>query len=223
MPDDLEVELKFLAETDAPLRALEGAQRLGSAHLGQPDTFDELDRYLDTGDGRLAAEGWACRLRLRHGEWLVSLKGARRAAARPDSVLHHRPELEGPASDQLDPAGWPASRARELLLAVAAGRPLAERLRLAQVRTEREVGVQGRPAGTLSLDRVTVLRDARQLGDLRAVELELHNADEALAEPLAEALRAIPGLVPDQLSKLEHALRMLESDPTASAVAEGEP
>ncbi|HEX6140510.1 MAG TPA: hypothetical protein VF013_08635, partial [Candidatus Limnocylindria bacterium] len=155
-------------------------------------------------------------------EWLVSLKGARRAVNGADSALHHRPELEGPATDQLDPAGWPASRARELLLAVAAGRPLAERLRLAQVRTERQVALEGRPAGTLSLDRVTFLRDARELGSLLAVELELRSADDEPARQLSAALATVPGLVPDRLTKLEHALRLLASEPTASAVVEGE-
>ena len=49
-----EVEAKFRAETADPLVELAARPRLGRAVLGTPRTVDEVDRYLDTADGRLA-------------------------------------------------------------------------------------------------------------------------------------------------------------------------
>ena len=65
--DPVETELKLSATGPAPLRRLAGSQRSATRHSGAPNTYLELDRYLDTDDGRLAAAKWACRLRSRSG------------------------------------------------------------------------------------------------------------------------------------------------------------
>lgn len=206
----IESELKLRADGDAPLAALATLATLGPARLGPPRTVDELDRYLDTEDLRLASQGWACRLRTREGASTVSLKGPAEHLA--GAALHVRPEVNGPADPGTDPARWPPSQARAQLLAMAAGGRLLERFTLAQERTEREVRWDGNRAGTLSLDRVRVLRRGRELGQLRLVELELEPAAEAAGldpGPLALALEAIAGLRLDPITKLEHALEMI--------------
>lgn len=208
----LEIELKFRASSRAPLDALRGAQTLGAATLGEPDIYDELDRYLDTADLRLAARRWACRLRSRRGTTIVSLKGpAQTAASSPsaDAALHRRPELEGPATADADAAAWPASTARDRLLELTEGEKLIERVSLAQRRTEREVILDGTPAATLSLDHVRVLHDGEQRGELWSVELEQHAGAHVDFEAMARALAAVDGLAPDPLTKLEHALRLI--------------
>jgi inorganic triphosphatase YgiF len=177
--------------------------------LGPSSTAAELDRYLDTADLRLSALRWACRLRTRDGRTVVSLKGpAEHAAGDP---VHRRPELEGPASESLDPLGWPPSDARERLLAMTRDGPLAELLRLEQERTERPVTLRGNEVGTLSLDRVRVLGGGTELGRLLVVELEFGPAVRAAPDTrqLASALGQLPGLAPDPLSKFERALAML--------------
>jgi inorganic triphosphatase YgiF len=210
MAASLESELKYRAETDATLHALASPPNLGPATLGPSHTVEETDRYLDTEGRHLARARWACRLRTREGRSFVSLKGPSQHAA--GAALHLRPELEGPADGSLDPATWPPSPARDLLLGLTGGAPLSERLRLAQRRTEREVLLAGRRVGLLSLDRARVLHAGREVGVLRVVELEL--APEALVGgldpvPLERALAAIPGLTPDPASKLERALALL--------------
>ncbi len=205
----IEAELKFRAADEGPLYSLAAAATLGPAELGAAHTVDEVDRYLDTADLRLAAASWACRLRSRDGRTLVSLKGPAEHLA--GATLHLRPELEGPATPEPDPAGWPPSAARGRLLEMTGEEPLVERLALAQQRIERDVDDRGERAGILSLDRVRVLRDGTEIGRLLMVELELDPA--ALAggfdpRPLAAALEAIRGLRPDPLTKLEHALKM---------------
>ena len=208
-----EVEAKFRAESSAPLDELASRATIGVAQLGAARTIDEVDRYLDTDDGRLEAAQWACRLRSREGATWISLKGP--ASGAVGGWHHRRPEVEGPATDAIDPDAWPRSRAAALLATLRAGRPLAERLRLDQRRTERAVTLgDGTAIGTLTLDRVRMrTRDARDLGELFIVELELDPASpqaEGELDALAAALDDVAGLVPDPRTKLEHALERLE-------------
>jgi inorganic triphosphatase YgiF len=212
MAASLEVELKLRAEDEAPLRRLATIERIGSYGLGPPHEVAELDRYLDTADGRLAAARWACRLRTRDGGVRVSLKGPAEHA--DGEAVHRRPELEGPASDTPDPSGWPASAARDRLLQLSGGQALSERLVLRQKRTERQV-TAGRRIGVLSLDRVTVLSGEVEQGSFLAVELELaaDAVDGSAADALLAELQAVDGLEPEPRTKLERALAMLPAPP----------
>lgn len=209
----VEVELKFAADGPAPLRALASVARLGAATLGPPHTFDEVDRYLDTPDGRLAAERWACRLRSREGRTRVSLKGPPESGS--GGQIHRRPEIEAPATESTDPASWPPSEARSFLDALRGNAPLVERLRLAQRRSERDVRVDGDELGTLTLDVVGVEAGGRPVGRFHVVELELRTSgtadDEAGLLGLGAALEAVDGLRPEPRTKLEHALSLLAS------------
>ena len=211
-----EVEARFRADGPEPLELLASAPHLGRARLGPARTVDETDRYLDTDDGRLAAVRWACRLRLREGTTRISLKGPPAGPA-ADGWHHRRPEVEGPATEEIALDAWPPSEARELLASLAGGRPLAERLRFDQQRTERSVELAGGPAlGTLTLDRVRLAAGATDLGRLYVVELELDPASgrgESELEALATSLAAVPGLAPEPLTKLEHAMQRLAGTP----------
>src|SRR5205823_1996850 len=113
-PGLLETELKLSSTSAAPLGRLASAQQLGPMHLGAAETFLEVDRYVDTSDGRLAAARWACRLRRRARRYLISLKGPAADSSGEHGgtlggALHRRPEIEGPAGAGLDPKGWPES------------------------------------------------------------------------------------------------------------------
>ena len=212
MPEThVEIELIYDAAPEA-LGRLAATDRLGAARLGTTVVNDETDVYLDTPDRRLAAAGWACRLRIRRVEGaprtLVSLKGPAEAS---DGALHRRPEIEGPATDDSDPAAWPASAARDLLDALRDGARLAPRVTLAQLRRERPVTREAIAIGTLSLDEVTVVHGGRAAGGFRRVELELlDGADEALLTELARDLASIPGLTAERANKLERALHLIE-------------
>lgn len=208
--DGIESELKFWAADEAPLRALAAAAALGPADLGPARGVDETDRYLDTGDLRLAAVRWACRIREREGRTIVSMKGPAEHGA--GESVHRRFELEGIAGPGLLAAAWPLSPARDLLIDLSGSAPLLERVTLAQHRIERSVARAGEPVGLLSLDRSRVLHRGVELGLLHVVELEFDV--EALAagldpRPLAAALAALPGLVHDPLTKLERALALV--------------
>ena len=202
----VEVEARFTAKGRAPLDRLAAVETLGPAVLGRAATVHEEDRYLDTPDGRLAAARWACRLRTRGGETRVSLKGPPEHPT--TGWLHRRPEVEGPATPALDPAAWPPSDARDLLVQLSGGGPLSERFRLVQQRTERGVAIDGRAVGGLTLDMVQVERRGTPVRTMHLVEVELGPLGDAARDldPLAEALLAEPGLVPEPRTKLELAL-----------------
>ena len=210
-----EVEARFRASSDAVLDELAGWTRLGMAQLADPTASDEVDRYLDSDDGRLAAARWACRLRSRGNGWRVSLKGPMSPVDRVDRPdwLHSRPELEGPATDAVDPMTWPPSPARDRLVELSRGATLAERLRLLQRRRERSVTVDGRRIATLSLDAVRIVAAGVERGTLRIAELELvPDASPELLPPLATVLAAVPGLEAEPRSKLERALERIGAD-----------
>ncbi|MDQ3690801.1 MAG: CYTH domain-containing protein [Chloroflexota bacterium] len=187
--------------------------RLGRAVLGTARTVDEVDRYLDTDAGHLTVARWACRLRSREGTTRISLKGP--PSSSDQDWRHSRPEVEGAATSTIDPDGWPPSPALDLLTRLSDGRPLVERVRLEQARTERSVALDdGTPIGTLTLDRVRMSSGETDLGDLYIVELELDPASDAgerELDDLAAELESTRGLVAEPLSKLEHALARLSS------------
>jgi len=214
-PDPVETEIKLFATSPAPLRMLAGLPWLGPLQLGTPETFLELDRYLDTDDARLAAVMWACRLRWRSGTYVISLKGPPVAAnGSLGGALHRRPEIEGPAFGFLDPDSWPPSPARGRLLELTGGQPLHERFALRQRRTRRSVSDGTTRVGTLSLDRVLVILRGEPAGGLSCVELELEprtdlpREDDA-ARLLADLL-AVGGLTIEPLTKLERAMALLD-------------
>ena len=207
-----EIEAKFRADGPDALDRLAAVRELGDAVLGSPRTVAEVDRYLDTADLRLASARWACRLRSRDGVVRVSLKGPAELGA-PADGLHRRPEIEGPATDSLEPSAWPASPARAHLATLSAGVTLVERFRLEQQRTERSVHTrEGAEVGVLTLDAVDVVDVMRgpAVARLHVVELELAaDGDEGALLGIATALGESEGLVPEPRTKLEHALELL--------------
>ncbi|MDQ2673702.1 MAG: CYTH domain-containing protein [Chloroflexota bacterium] len=206
----IEVEARFRVTDASAVTRLSSIDRLGPAELGPPAAFEQTDEYLDTADGLLAAARWACRLRQRDGVAIVSLKGPPEPDT--DGWLHRRPELEGPATSDPDPAGWPASDARALLDTLRGGHPLAVQVTLRQHRTERSVTVEGVRTGVLSLDHVVVASPDAPVGAFGIVELELAGQAGAPHLPaLAAALGSIGGLVAEPRSKLEAALELLGS------------
>ena len=208
----IEVEARFRVADPGALERIAALTRLGAADLGPPSDVEEIDEYLDTDDGALAAARWACRLRRRGGTVIVSLKGPPDADS--GGWLHRRPEVEGPATVDPQPERWPPSETRELLDWLRGGQPLVVRLTLRQHRTEREVTADARRLGVLSVDEVTVVAGGRAVGRFGIVELELAADGEARGEALAEMaaeLAALDGLVAEPRSKLERALELIGS------------
>ena len=185
-----EVEAKFRAETAGPL----GRARFASASWarGARARLAPSTRSIATWTPPTA--GWrphAGRAAFARGRARRGSRSRARRSGRSSGWRHRRPEVEGPATDVVDPDGWPASPALELLeRRCAAGQPLVERLRLYQARTERAVTLaDGTSLGTLTLDRVRMTANGTDLGRLFVVELELDAVVRGRRRPSSMAWR----------------------------------
>ncbi|MCU0505400.1 MAG: CHAD domain-containing protein [Chloroflexi bacterium] len=198
----LEVELKYRITGPLELETVLGyAEDAGLHAEGEAVEVRVRDRYIDTPDGRLAAAAVAARLRHRADGVVVTVKtpGSRHGA------VVRRTELESPATGSLAPSEWPASPARDVVAAHAAGEPLVEIVTLDQVRTAVDLVTDGAQV-SLTLDDVTVVAEGRVVDRFAELEAELASGDEAALHRLAERLAREPALAHDAGTKLERAM-----------------
>jgi CHAD domain-containing protein len=208
-----ELELKYDITDRARLQPLLDAPEIAGLAGGEWRTALVEDRYVDTQGGAVRAHGYAVRLRARGSRTVLGLK----SLTASDGALHRRGELEAPAAGGLDPAGWPASEARGLLLELTDGEPLVELFLVRQRRRVRVIRAAD-CAVELSADEVEVLRDGQLLTSFPVLEAELRDGDEATLGRLSAAIEATGGVRPSRRSKFEVALDLVLG---AQATADG--
>lgn len=207
----IEVELKFEVLDAPPLRHLfepdadpSPAILAGFRSISLTSRRELLDLYLDTATGRLRAAGLAARIRSEGGRHRLTVK----SAAEPVSgAIHRRLEVEGSARPTPDPATWPPSAARDIVVAAIRGAALRV---VACVRQRRQTRLVRRGATTveLSLDELEALagpRDERALDRRVELEAELVKGELEDLEALAAALAVSGDLAPAAGSKLDWA------------------
>ena len=206
-PDPVEVEVKLSVSRPRRIARLIREfdhERLGAFRAeGEAHMVVHTDRYFDTAEpgGRLLERMMRARLR-RHGR-TVTL-AVKRSGVEAAGITT-RAELEGRATDSLDPQRWPATDARAVLLEAIGDQPLVEIARLRQRRLTRLVRGHGATI-ELSLDRVDALVDGRVAARRHELEAELKSGDPAALSRLLEALSRIEGLAPAAGSKLTFGL-----------------
>ena len=203
-PRPVEVELKYrMSDIATGERLLAADELAGLTALGPVERVRQEDRYLDTADGAVAAAGYAGRIRASNGGAVITLKGLDRLD--DGGALHRREELEGPAEPADAIGGWPASAARDALMAIIGDRALGVVVSLRQDRQRRLYG-QGGSVVEVSVDDVEVVVGDEVIERFAELELELCDGDEAALEPLVERLAENEELVEVDGSKLERAL-----------------
>jgi CHAD domain-containing protein len=206
----LEIEAKFSVPDRPTFQRLLEAQSLGGLTLGEGSVAQLQDRYLDTAEGALRAQGYACRLRQEDGRTLGSLKGLGQAAG----AVHRREELEVELPRPLQPAEWPPGPARELALHLSGARPLLPLLVISQTRHSRPILAPDSSLATLTLDDVRVFHNEGLLASFLEVEAELlPGQDEEELERLAAAIQEDWALAPQPRSKFERAMLLLQALP----------
>lgn len=202
---EVEVEVKLAVVDPEAIRDLiqtgDSARLAGFEAAGPIRETQLVDRYVDTAGGTLADIGARARVRTGDGPARLALK--RRGIE--DGAVTSRREVEGPATEALDPAGWPASAARSELLELASGEPLVEIARLRQHRTARDVA-RGGTRVELSLDALDALDGDQVVASRWELEAELKAGDVAPLHELAAALQRNPATGPPTGSKLGFAV-----------------
>lgn len=205
----VEIELKYSVADRAIGEGLVNGDALGTfSTRGPSHSAQHEDRYLDTADGALARAGFVARLRSTAAGTMVSVK----STASSDGALHRRDEIEGPATRAAQPADWPSSAARSLILELCGDAPLVELVTVRQLRRRRDlVAPGGQAAVELSLDEVDVINRGRVVDRFVELELELTRGSEADLIPLQALLDQLAGLQPSTTSKFERALAALQA------------
>lgn len=217
----VEVELKYLVRDPLAGPRLLTAARVGPFQgeaAARPNQIE--DRYVDGPDGALARAGFAARLRRSHAGIVLTLKStASSATPGVSEALHRREELEGPAGPALDPASWPPSAARSVVLELCGDAPVVELVTIRQVRRTRTLRA-GETVAELSLDEVEVVGGGRLVERFDELEVELRAGPEGPLRKLSGILDGDPGLEPSRRSKLERALEAIGRAPGGSEPAD---
>lgn len=207
-----ELELKYTASDLPALEAfLDESFPAGADDEGWRE-YRTVDRVFDTVDKALLRAGYGARLRRTGGRTTLGLKSDVDVTA----GLHHRRELEAPATPSLDPADWPPSEPRRIVQSLAGGRRLYERFVLRQQRRERPWRAEG-GACLFSLDRVSVCHGRTQLGRLRGLEVELREGEPKFLQRIDRKVLASGLVAHEPHSKMAQAAELVEAAAPLSA------
>lgn len=146
----MEIEAKYTTPDPAQFAKLLKADALGNYSLKPIEEQHLTDHYLDTPNRDIWQGGYACRMREKSGEWLLTVKGRGDA----EGAIHQREEYEMKVQPDMIPQQWPDDPARELMLSLTRSQPLVELCVIRQHRTLRMVCQGQRHVGELSLDIV---------------------------------------------------------------------
>lgn len=196
----MEIEAKYTA-SEAQFADLLETYALGEYGLKDVGEQILIDHYMDTPQHNIKKGGYACRIREKSGEWLLSVKGL----GGVEGSIHRREEYEMEIQQGTSPDQWPNGAARDLVISLINSRPLIELCVIRQRRVKRTVYQGQRHVGEMSLDVVN-MGATHQLERVYEVEIELEQ-DGTLEDlhALDEILQAY-GLRPEPLSKFERAM-----------------
>jgi len=203
--DPHEIEAKFSAPDASSLSRLLDLDRLDEFRLSAAKEVQVTDRYFDTPEGSLRAQGFVCRVR----EFPNGAELALKSRGEFDDGVHRRLEIESALPKGLEPSEWPKSNTRkriEELVDLKRLRPIAT---LQQNRKTRKLRKGRTVSAELSLDEVTPIG---KNGPGKMYEVEIELSKKGLERDLEKlsAVLAPMGLKPQKTSKLE---RFLESAP----------
>ena len=188
----------YVARQPGPFSALLQARELGGFTLQALPPRRVNDRYEDTDDGALLAQGLTLRLREQEGEWSATLRPIRRGLAGPTAEAAFGVAWTPPEGQLPLPPGELAEAVRRIV----GTDPVAPLIRLRQYRTPRLAYDGDRLVALLSFDVVVYEVPGSHIVS-NELEVELaRSGTEADLERLSPVLQR-NGLEPVGLSKLE--------------------
>jgi len=191
----------YVARQPGPFSALLQARELGGFQLQALPPRRVNDRYEDTDDGALLAQGLTLRLREQEGEWTGTLRPIRRGVAGPVAEAAYGVAWTPPDGQLPLPPGELAEAVRRIV----GTDPVAPLIRLRQYRTPRLAYDGTRLAALLSFDVVVYeVPGAHVVSNELEVELA-QSGTQADLRRLSPVLQR-NGLEPVRLTKLERGI-----------------
>ncbi len=206
----MEIEAKFRIPNEETFQRLWEATSLAGFSLGAGTVAQLHDRYLDTANRVVRAQGFACRLRRQGDRYLATLK----SLGTSSDAVHRRAEYEVTLKGPLLPSDWPPGDTRDLALRLCGSEPLTALFEIEQVRHSRPLHEEARAVAELNLDRVGVGREGIVVATYLELEVEL--LPEGREQDLRKVARELEkgwGLAPESHSKFERALALFDTEP----------
>lgn len=200
----MEIESKYTA-SEKQFSALLKVCALGEYSLENIEEQILSDHYMDTRQRHIDKSGYACRIRKKSGQWLLTLKGL----GGVEGPIHQREEYEVEIQQDTTPEQWPDSPARDLALSLAGSHPLVELCIIRQRRIKKAVYQGQRRVGEMSLDEVDI-ESAGQPERIYEVEIELQQDGTLIDLRALDEILQRRQLRPESRSKFERAMAQLE-------------
>lgn len=204
----MEIEAKFRVDNVHAMNNLLSLDHIGTYTL-QPHAHStqQYNTYYDTHDKRLQAAYYGLRIRNVEGQSIVTLKGPNQAK----DGLHQRPEWEIEANEPV-PTSWSASDLRDHVIALIGDAPLVP---IVAIETTRHLIAVYRDNDNSEIAELCldsgVFRAGERTQEFCELEIELLGAGQMDdLHALVEALHSHIHLIPENRSKLEQALALLE-------------
>jgi CHAD domain-containing protein len=204
----MEIEAKFALPDAATFQRLQAVDHVAGFALSAHQVQQVHDTYLDTGERRILAGGYACRRRQTESEILITLKELGSA----EGAIHRRRELEISLPSDQPPSEWPESPVRDILLGLTQGASLTPLFNLRQTRVFRRMSQGELLVAQLSLDNVRLVANRRKKSYF---ELEVELAPQGTGSDMAAIVAFLHdewNLEPEPRSKFQRALALLDAE-----------
>ncbi len=204
MPNNIEIEAKFIIPDMGTFETLTRLTRLDEFEIKDIGIKTIVDRYLDTPAKQLLQAGYACRIRESKGKQVLAIK----SLATAEDEVHRRLEIEMQVDDD-QPQTWANGEAKSLVMDIVGQTPLSTLFTLYQTRHKYHVFCREQRIFELSLDKVSYYQPA--IIDYLGLEAELidHGTDADLAR-FTQVLQNKWSLPADSKSKFERAFAILK-------------
>jgi len=202
----MEIEAKMSVPDPGVYWTLQTADSVGDYTLVTVQVKNTHDIYLDTRWRRILAAGYSCLLRESSEGIVVTLKSITTA----EGAVHRRGEWEISLRTFQQPAEWPESDVRQLVLPLVGRDPLIPLFDMQQTRIIRMLSQAEKPVAEIRLDRVSMISNKREQAYLD-LEVELFpGVPEANLRAIIKLLQEAWNLQPEPLSKFERGLELLD-------------
>jgi CHAD domain-containing protein len=203
-----EIEAKFVVPDDEIAKQLRAIITIDTLKLTHGVTAHVHDTYFDTADRRLLAAGYASRRR--HAAPDSAVQITVKQIVDVLGAIHEREELEITLTEDVPPAQWPESPARDRIMSIIGDAPLQTLFELRQTRAKRDVLKDESVIAEWSMDDVRVRAGNHHL---KFAELEIELLPQGTTEDLANLAARVQdkwSLTPEGKSKFERALAFVD-------------